>query len=834
MATSPPPPDDEAGRRAAVACGGGWIGIDLGTSNCAAAVWDLSRSRPKVVRVGLRDGGGGGKGKGGKVVPSAVLFRDDADGEAEGHDDAEEGGRAGDTGEVDVRRVVPGLSCLVGRAALRSLDVDDAGGRRPAPAGALVTSFKRVLGMTPRQAEELRASDPDFWNSLPFEAMIVENDGNGNGDAEVEESERRSPPGGGDDGCFDAFGVGDVARNIEHQNSSEQSQAGEESKEGVGIRIRTSNSKDPAKTGDRLVAPLQVATILLRAIREAATDCLVNNNKSKIRAPGMERQRSTASRTTSRGTPQTTSPTAAQTIPNCVIGVPAHYSHAQRAAVRRAARDAGFAGHVETMTESTAAAVAYGLFVSPSAAAGAEGNGRAPTDGTKGGEKNVLVFDMGGGTTDVTIAALRFRDESDAVQFRVVATAGDRRLGGDDVDESLARYLWERSSTAGALSTSSSSSSSSTTTLTGDRTWKAMDHPEFLRQCRRAKEELCGSDDEKDGHHAGVDETTVTLRDETINITRPEFDSAILPIVDRAERVVADALSAMDLETREQSRFIHEVVLVGGSTRIPAVRAMLRRRFPPPVPPELCTSVPAETAVAQGLAMRAALASGTVPLWEMRNAAMLDALPHSIGVWVSRVGVGGDGGGSDGGSPYAKGEMMRPDDGGTRGGHFVPILVKDAPLPAAGSAPFALAAVDQSGITVVAAERVGPGEVYQCMGVFDFLLHRPDGDVCGAREVEVGMRLEPSGEFRVSVFDECDPEHREKRRRYQREKSQPDGDPGAIGNEVEGYYEEEEERHTCTGTEIGLVIFCVILFSLYVAARVAFHDVEVFGGNDEL
>ena len=154
------------------------------------------------------------------------------------------------------------------------------------------------------------------------------------------------------------------------------------------------------------------------------------------------------------------------------------------------------------------------------------------------------------------------------------------------------------------------------------------------------------------------------------------------PLVDRAERVVDDALSALQSrpDSHPRSGAIHEVVLVGGSTRVPSVRAMLRRRFPPPIPPELCTSIPAETAVAQGLALKAALASGEVPLWEMRNAMMLDAVPHPVGVWVCPGTDGKDGGD---GAPYAKGEMIRPEE---RGGHFVPILRKDAPLPAMGNA----------------------------------------------------------------------------------------------------------------------------------------------------
>jgi len=140
----------------------------------------------------------------------------------------------------------------------------------------------------------------------------------------------------------------------------------------------------------------------------AANEYLVGKNRSKILAPGM-------------------SPSETNTRPlieNCVIGVPAHYSLAQRTSIQIAAKEAGFSGYVGVMTESTAAAMSYGLFVTPTTSS--DDNG-----------KIILVFDMGGGTTDVTIAIMNSGNNRDAVQFRVLATAGDKCLGGDNVDELL-------------------------------------------------------------------------------------------------------------------------------------------------------------------------------------------------------------------------------------------------------------------------------------------------------------------------------------------------------------------------------------------------------------
>ena len=562
------------------------------------------------------------------------------------------------------------------------------------------------------------------------------------------------------------------------------------------------------------------------------------------------------------------------------------------------------------MTESTAAAMAYGLFVSPTvvvAAGDVSGENDTSNDAAKNenennesndatahnitGGKRILVFDMGGGTTDVTIALMdsaEINDEeettsaiatattTDNVRFHVVATAGDQCLGGDNVDELLARYLWKRHCN---LSLESSSSK---------KDWKASNHQELIRQCRRAKEELCGNDDSATNEsgtksndstaaaaaEGGMESTSpstiqaITLDGKKVELTPQEFDKAIQPLIDRAEHVVDEALSSL-LESHLSSSslssqniqinqdnvhsLIHEVVLVGGSSHIPTLRSMLRRKFPPPIPPELCTSISAETAVAQGLAIQAALVSGVVPLWELRNAMMLDVLPHSFGVWVITGGYETNNGT---GAPFATGDIIEPNKQQRNGsrlhnqGHYVPILYKDSPLPAKGSATFTLADRHQSGVTVVAVEQIGPGEVYQCMGVFDFLLfrlpekesiHSTSNDDNG-RHVEVGMTLETSGQFVVSIFDENDPDHREKRRRYLKEKALKEGVDTSTGAgwkydaNLDRFYEEDEDdgRVACSGTEIGLVILCSVLFALYVGARMAFNDLEMQSENDEL
>ena len=759
---------------------GGWIGIDLGTSNCTAAVWDLSRSRCKVLRLGhqnlaRRTQADVSSRKGGKIVPSAVLFCQDAI-----HHNADESCNA-------IDKLPPSIA---GYAAIQSVNATDGGetSNDVTRTKVLVTSFKRVVGMTCRQAKALQSNDPEFWNSLPFHAVVAgwndddtETDGNNSQPQQFSRDELSSEV------FFDVLGDASTT----HNNISNQYQTDSDMKEGVAIKIQPLQVS--GQSSELLVTPLQVTTILLRAIRAAAIEYLCNNGKSKIKAPGLQ---------------------DTLEIQNCVIGVPVHYSHAQRIAIQNAAKHAGFLGHVSVLTESTAAAMAYGLFVSSPNESLASEHGDAPNN-----EKNILVFDMGGGTTDVTIASIQFGN-AEKVEFRVLATAGDRCLGGDNVDELLARYLWKRPELCAIP--------------TGDESivWKATEHQEFIGECRRAKEELCGISEDNDDNenNTKITETHVAFHGKTTVLTRQDFDSAIQPLVDRAEHVVNDALSA--LEANDRTPVIHEVVLVGGSTHIPTIRSMLRRKFPPPIPPELCTSLSAETAVAQGLAIQAALLSGLVPLWELRNAMMLDVLPHSIGVWV--VNSGWD---AKKGAPFTKGQIIQPTKNNQCQGYFVPILLKDAPLPAMGSATFTLASEHQSGVTVIAAEHIGPGDIFQCMGVFDFLLHRLTKDNNhnnNGREVKIGMTLETSGEFIVSIFDEKDPVHREKRRRYLMEKASNERGGDATPKDCMDHYLYDEEKHSesFSRIEITLALICAILFAFYVATKLAFGDIEALASDE--
>ena len=589
---------------------GAWIGIDLGTSNCACAVWDSTRGRPKLLQ--LQEISRPRKGKVGRIVPSSVLL-----------------------GRGDIQVADKGKA-TVGFPALQLLERGD----DMAVVKACVTSVKRLVGAT-----NLR-DDAAFLGSLPFEIF-------------------------------------------------------EEDDDSLSLSVVPLGSKKPIR-----VTPLEILTAILMSIRLASDQYLARYTRKKnLQVPG-----------------SSTSTT------NCVVGVPAHFGLRQRKTIEQACRLAGFVGHVSTITESTAASMAYGLFVS------------VPT------VKHILVLDMGGGTTDVTIAKLTPDEE-----FSVVATDGDRRLGGDDMDDAILQLVTKRL----AISPSS------------------QERRALLVACRKCKESLCGTDEDKP-----VDSYKITwTKDQATVLTQSDFKEAIKPLVDRAR-------SLIECVVQRSGVAIDEVVLVGGVTRVPAVQEMLRLEFTSI--PELCTSLNAEGAVAQGAAIYAAIKSGMVPLSELRSAMMLDALPHTIGV-------------------------LLPDQVS-----YVPILQKNTQLPAMGYAKFTLASVDQKGVTVIAVEDVG--DSLDRIGEFTFLIRRLLGDelnqMNGERTVDIGMTMEPSGEFVVSIFDENDPEHIRKKQKYRRQQG------GEIGFE-------KEVQDDAVPTV--LIIACTLIVLIYVGVKLAFHDPEEGG-----
>jgi molecular chaperone DnaK (HSP70) len=525
---------------------------------------------------------------------------------------------------------------------------------------------------------------------------------------------------------------------------------------------------------------------------------------------------------------------------HAVIGVPVHFDQSQRQAVRLAAQLAGFSAQVEVtqpideqprgisiLTESTAAAMSYGLLT---ATMDENGHNRET--------KTILVFDMGGGTTDITIAKLGAAREHGANgnsgwsdPLRVMTAVGKPGLGGDAMDYALATHIVQQIETENEQS---------------------MPHlaglQELLDKCKQAKEQLCGeeyqpsvpsdyhSDDPPSSpRHAKSGTATHSVdflfQGRQIGITMTEFEQCINPLLLQTEELIRSALqrcsSAHSQDDSSRSAItIHEVILVGGATRVPAVRSLLRRLFPPPIPPELCTSVHPMSAVATGCAVQAAVLSNCIPLHQVRSSMMLDTLPYSIGVLTT------------------SGSTISNESGSQ---FFLKVLERDSALPARGLSTFQLASLHQKGVTIKVVEDVGHtgtaaiSSIYQPIGEFTFLLHRLRPDQVteiienrgGIRTVDVYFEMRTSGAFVVSIIDDNDPEHWGKRERLMKQdeekkisRTAENGTASAIlrANKSSTLDRTSEDGALWTFETVLLTILCVFLLVVYVAAKTYFAD----------
>lgn len=547
--------------------------------------------------------------------------------------------------------------------------------------------------------------------------------------------------------------------------------------------ILTTNTTDINNTSNQ-IRPVDIVTLLLRSIRCASQTYLQRYiYKKHMNVPGYQKDLPVA-------------------VLNCVVGVPAYFSQRQIALLEQACHKAGFTGHVSTIVESTAAAMAYGLFIG--SIANQQNDNVQP-------KKRILVLDMGGGTTDITIAEMTKAkdsdDEDDELQptFTVVVTEGDHRLGGDDMDQAL--YQWVFNKKIAQQETT-------------DSTMTRAERTRLLRECRRVKEYLCGDGQDAKKHpesctlHYHNDSSKQTTR---MEISYAEFMTCIAPLLERVSQLVRLSLSEYHAKSAASndtsnappaSQLVDEVVLVGGGTRVPAVRDLLQDMF---APIQLCLSVNAMSAVAEGAAIQAAIKSHLVPPHELQSALMLDTLPHAIGIALTSRGM-------------EHRETLVDDKGGENEDEeetFVEILLKDAPLPASGSATFTLARANQPGFTFTAVEDVGLKFPLQKIREFTFLLQRlrPEQlETMERRTIEIQMRMETDGKLIVSYFDPNDPEHAQKKRQNQQQHEYPDTDKGMKSNNA--------DPDVMTTDQIVLFVACAVLFILYIVVKLMFHTPE--------
>ncbi|AAS53485.1 AFR114Wp [Eremothecium gossypii ATCC 10895] len=265
-------------------------------------------------------------------------------------------------------------------------------------------------------------------------------------------------------------------------------------------------------------------------------------------------------------------------VNDAVVTVPAYFNDSQRQATKDAGTIAGL-NVLRIINEPTAAAIAYGL------------------DKKDEGEKNVLIFDLGGGTFDVSLLSIE-----DGI-FEVKATAGDTHLGGEDFDNRLVNHFVQEFKRKNKK----------------DLTTNQRALRRLRTACERAKRTLSSSAQtsiEIDSLFEGIDMYTSITRARFEELCADLFRSTLDPV----EKVLRDA--------KLDKSQVHEIVLVGGSTRIPKVQKLVSDYFNGKEPNR---SINPDEAVAYGAAVQAAILTGDTSS-KTQDLLLLDVAPLSLGI----------------------------------------------------------------------------------------------------------------------------------------------------------------------------------------------------------
>ncbi|CAM6024986.1 unnamed protein product [Sphagnum balticum] len=269
-----------------------------------------------------------------------------------------------------------------------------------------------------------------------------------------------------------------------------------------------------------------------------------------------------------------------KTVKNAVVTVPAYFNDSQR----QATKDAGVISGLNVLriiNEPTAAAIAYGLDKKSSST----------------GEKNILIFDLGGGTFDVSLLTI------EEGIFEVKSTAGDTHLGGEDFDNRMVNHFVQEFKRK----------------YKKDISGNARALRRLRTACERAKRTLSSTAQttiEIDSLYEGVDFYST--------ITRARFEELNMDLFRKCMEPVEKCLRDAKMDKGQ----VHEVVLVGGSTRIPKVQNLLQDFFNGK---ELCKSINPDEAVAYGAAVQAAILTGEGNS-KVQDLLLLDVTPLSLGL----------------------------------------------------------------------------------------------------------------------------------------------------------------------------------------------------------
>lgn len=374
-------------------------------------------------------------------------------------------------------------------------------------------------------------------------------------------------------------------------------------------------------------------------------------------------------------------------VRKAVVTAPAYFDDAQRQATRDAGRLAGLEV-VRIVNEPTAAALAYGI--------GLERESKR----NRAEESTVAVFDLGGGTFDISILRITpAQAEGETSFFQVLATAGDTHLGGDDVDHAIVGLF---------------------TRELRERGWLARDAepaPTVRRALKAFAEQVKHrlSDAERAQVRIDLGEEGGEPRVYERTITREEMEGMARPLMERAvaccERAMRDA--KRELRVGADGRpALDAVVLVGGATRMPLVRRTVAEFFGL----EPYTALDPDEVVALGAAVQGSLLSGST-----RGSLLLDVVPLSLGIE-------------------------------TVGGAVAKLIMRNSPVPARATEMFSTSVDGQTSIKLAVYQ--GEREMAQdCRLLGEFHLRGLPPMPAGIPQVEVGFLVDANGVLRVSATE---------------------------------------------------------------------------------